>query len=123
MTFEIEDKAKGSRCSLVVPSMILWYDFQQKVAEILGIFPTKLQLQYRFSNENKSSLPFDLNCHTSFGSMCNKLRPFVVPPTLNNGKKSSHKMKVVTVALFNRNAEEEDHAVKKTSKVRARQFQ
>ena len=47
----------------------------------------------------------------------------MVLPTLNNGKKSTRKMKVVTVVLFNRNVEEDDCAVKKSSKVRAWQFQ
>ena len=109
MTFEVEDKAKGSWQEFVLPSSITWYDFQQKAAEALNIFPSKLQLQYRFSNKNKKSLPFDLNSHMSFGSMCNKLRPFVVPETLKNMKKSTRKMKLVTVTLFNRDAEGEDH--------------
>ena len=107
MTFVIEDRLKGSQQTLIVPSTILWFDFQQKIAEVLNVFPSKLQLQYRFSNENKSSLPFDLNSHVSFGLMCDKLRPLVVPPTLKNGKKSTCKMKLVTVKLFNKEAEGE----------------
>ena len=109
MTFEVEDKVKGSRQEFVLPSSITWYDFQQKAAKALNVFPSKLQLQYHFSNENKKLLPFDLNSHMSFGSMCNKLRPFVVPETLKNRKKSTCKMKLVMVMLFNRDAEGEDH--------------
>ena len=104
MTIEVEDKAKGSQSELVVSSTITRYDFQQKVTKRLSIFPLKLTLQYHFINENRSSLPFNLNSHISFESMCDKLRPFVVPPMLNNGKRPTHKMKLVTVQLFNRDA-------------------
>ena len=108
MTFEVEDKAKGSWQEFVLPSSITWYDFQQKAAEALNIFPSKLQLQYCFSNNNKKLLPFDLNSHMLFGSMCNKLRLFVVLEILKNGRKSTHKMKLVTVTLFNKDTEGED---------------
>ena len=117
MTFEIEDRAKNCRLELVVSSTILWYDFQQEVAKKLNIFLSKMELQYCFSNENRSSLPFDLNSHLSFASMCNKLRPFVVPPTLNNGKKSTHKMKLVTIILSVRDGELESQSGGKNSKV------
>ena len=89
-------------------------------AEVLNIFPSKLQLQYCFSNKNKTSLPFDLNSHMSFGSISHKVRPLVVPVTLKNGKKSTHNMKVVTIKLFNRDAEGEGHGSGvKNSKVSA----
>ena len=117
MTFKIEDRVKGSQQELVVPSMIVWYNFQQKVAEALNVFPSKLQFQYHFSNKNKTSLPFNLNSHTSFGSISHKLRPFVVPEMLKSGKKSTHKMKVVTVKLFGRDAEGGGHHSMKNSKV------
>ena len=121
MTIEVEDRVKGSQSELVMSSTITWYDFQQKVAKRLNIFLLKLTLQHRFSNENRSSLPFDLNSHISFGSMCNKLTPFVVSPTLNNGKRFTCKMKLVTVQLFNRDAvgETENHSDGKKSKVSA----
>ena len=87
---------------------------------MLNIYPSKLQLQYCFSNENKKSLPFDLNSHMSFRSMCNKLRPFIVQETLKNGKKSTHKMMLVMVLLFNRDTEGEDsHSGVKNSKASA----
>ena len=99
-------------------STITWYDFQQKVAEVLNVFPSKLQLQYHFSNKNKTSLPFDLISHMSFGSISHKLRLLVMPATLKNGKKSAHKMKVVMVKLFNRDTEGEGHGSSvKNSKV------
>ena len=107
MTFKIEDRLKGSQQALIVPSTILWFDFQQKITEVLNVFPSKLQLQYCFSNENISSLPFDLNSHVLFGLMCDKLRPLVVLPTVKNGKKSTCKMKLVMVKLFNKEAEGE----------------
>ena len=51
MAFEIEDRAKGCWLELIVLSTITWYDFQQEVAKKLDIFPSKLELQYRFSNK------------------------------------------------------------------------
>ena len=117
MTFEIEDRAKNRHLELIVSSTILWYDFQQEVAKKLNIFLLKMELQYHFSNKNRSSLPFDLNSHLSFASMRNKLRPFVVPPTLNNGKKSTRKMKLVTIILSVRDGELESQSGGKNSKV------
>ena len=118
MTFEIEDKAKGSQKELIVPSTIVWLDFKQQVAETLNVFPSNLQLQYRLSNTGNKSLPFDLNSHVTFGSMCNKLRPFVVPPTLKSGKKSTRPMKLVTIKLFNKDTGGEVvHSGGKNSKV------
>ena len=73
-----------------------------------------------FSNKNKKSFSFDLSLHTSFGSMCNKLKPFVVPESLKNGKKSICKVKLVMVTLFNGDTEGEDHCFSmKNSKVSA----
>ena len=37
MTFEVEDKVKGSQQEFILPSSITWYNFQQKVAEALNI--------------------------------------------------------------------------------------
>ena len=107
MKFKLEDRFKGIQSELTVSSMITWYDFQQKVTQKLNIFLSTLHLQYRFSNENKSSLPFDLNSHASFGSMHDKLEPLVVQPLLKNGKRSTCKMKIVTVKLFNKGVEGE----------------
>ena len=102
MKTEVEDRVKGIQLEVTMPSTITWYDFQQEVTKKLNIFPFKLQLQYHFSNENKLSLPFDLNSHALFRSMCDKLPPLVVPPLLKNGKISTHKIMMVTVKLFNK---------------------
>ena len=101
MTFKIEDKVMGSQKELIVSSTILWFNFQEQVAKTLNVHPSNLQLQYHLSNAASKSLPFDLNSHVMFGSMCTKLKPFVVPPTLKNGKKSTYAMKLITVKLFN----------------------
>ena len=44
MTFEVEDKDKGSWQEFILPSSITWYNFQQKATEVLNIFLSKLQL-------------------------------------------------------------------------------
>lgn len=102
MTFEINDKARGSRKNLTLPSSTSWDDLQDKVSQILNIHPGSLQLQYRFSNEKNNSLPFDLRSHVDYIEMRNQLRPFVVPKILSNGKLSKSVRKLVVVQLFNR---------------------
>ena len=37
MTFEVEDKVKGSQQEFILSSSITWYNFQQKAAEALNI--------------------------------------------------------------------------------------
>ena len=105
MTFEINDKAKGTRKNLILPSLSTWDDLQDKVSQVLNIHPGSLQLQYRFSNENKNSLPFDLCSLDDYVEMCNQLRPHIVPRILSNGKPSKSARKLVVVQLFNRGME------------------
>jgi hypothetical protein len=110
MTFEINDKARGARKNLPLPSSTSWADLQDKVAQVLNIHTGSLQLQYRFSNEKNNSLPFDLRSDKDFIDMRDLLRPFVMPRILANGKPSKSARKLVTVQLFNRG--EEDSGVK-----------
>ena len=118
MTFEIKDKANGSQRELIMPLTIIWLEFKQQVAEMLNIFPSNLQLQYCLSNAGNKSLPFHLNSHIMFRLMCNKLRLFIVPPTLKSRKKSTCPMKVVMIKLFNRDTGGEViHSSGKNSKV------
>jgi hypothetical protein len=41
-------------------STILWADLQEKLCEILNIYPASLYAQYRLSTDAKASLPFGL---------------------------------------------------------------
>lgn len=100
MTFEINDKARGARKKLTLPSSTSWDDLRDRVSHVLNIHPASLQLQYRFSNENKNSLPFDLCSYNDYIEMCDQLRPFVIPKILSNGKPSKSIRKLVVVQLF-----------------------
>jgi hypothetical protein len=86
MTFEINDVAKGIRKSLTMSSTTLWHDLHNKFAQTLNIFLGSLHLQYRFSNEQKASLPFDLDSNEAYKEMRNKLEPLIVPEILKSGK-------------------------------------
>lgn len=118
MTFEINDVAKGIRKNLTMSSMTLWDDLRNKVAQVLNIFPGSLRLQYRFSNEQKASLPFDLDSDEAYKEMRDKLEPLVVPEILKSGKRSTRKKKLVTVQLFDKNAEGDGGPGGKSTKVR-----
>ena len=105
MTFEINDQARGTRKNLTLPSLTSWDDLQDRVSQVLNIHPASLELQYRFSNENKNLLPFDLSSHDDYVEMCNQLCQLVVPRILKNGKPSKSARKLVVVQMFNRGME------------------
>lgn len=117
MTFEINDIAKGIRTNLTLPSTTLWYNARQQIAKALNMFPDSLHLQYRFSNEQKGSLPFNLDTVESYEEMREKLEPFVVPELTKQGK--PRKKKLVTVQIFDKNSEAEGGPGGKNAKVRA----
>ena len=116
MTFEINDKSRGARKNITLPSPTSWAALQDKVAEILNVHTGSLQLQYRFSNKKSNTLPFDLRSHVDYNEMRDQLRPHIVPRILANGKPSKSVRKLVTVQLFNRGidgvSESDEKAVK-----------
>lgn len=77
----------------------------EKLAELFNIYPSLLRAQYRFSSDPKSSLPLDLTTRQHYDTMIALLRPLIVPPRLQNGKRSNRKMKAVTVQVFNKDDE------------------
>ena len=105
MTFEINDKARGARKNITLPSSTSWAALQDRVAQILNIHQGSLQLQYRFSNDKSTLDPFDLRLDADYCGMRDILRPLVVPRILANGKPSKSVRKLVTVRLFNRDGE------------------
>ena len=105
MTFEINDKARGARKNITLPSYTSWADLKDQVAQVLNIHPGSLQLQYRFSNEKNNSLPFDLRSHNDYDEMHDQLGPLILPRILANGKPSKSIRKLVSVQLFNRGTE------------------
>jgi hypothetical protein len=118
MTFEINDIAKGIRTNLTLSSTTSWQDLRHKIAEVLNIFPDSLHLQYRFSNEQKGSLPFNLDSAESYKEMRDKLEPLVVPEILQSGQRSKRKRKLVTVQLFDKEAGADGGSGGKNAKVK-----
>ena len=105
MTFEINDKARGARKNITLPSYTSWDTLKDRVAQVLNLHPGSLRLQYRFSNEKSNLLPFDLVSLEDYQEMCDQLRPLVVPKILANGKPSKSARKLVTVQLFDKGTE------------------
>jgi len=102
VTMEVSNKQKGIRAIEIIPSTTSWFELEHKLAKILDIYPTSLHAQYRFSTDNKESLPLDLTSPQNLQIMMTLLRPLVVPPILSNGRRSTRKMKPVTVQVFNK---------------------
>ena len=105
MTFEINDKARGARKNITLPSYTSLDTLKDKVAQVLNLHPGSLQLQYRFSNEKSNVLPFDLVSIEDYHDMCDRLRCLVGPKILASGKPSKTPRKLVTVQLFNKSME------------------
>lgn len=102
MTFEINDKARGARKIITLPSFTAWDSLRDKVAQVLNNHPGSLRLQYRFSNEKGNALPFDLVSLNDYNEMRDQLKPFVVPKILASGKPSKSARKLVMVQLFDK---------------------
>ena len=105
MTFEINDKARGVRKNITMPSFTSWENLKDKVARVFNIHPGSLQLQYRFSNEKANTLPFDLVSLDDYNEMRSQLKPLVVPKILASGKYSKSARKLITVQLFDKGME------------------
>ena len=86
-------------------STVTWTLFIDKILAGLNVHPERassVQLEYRFSTDNKDSLPCDLTLDAHFKTMITLLRPLIVPPLTKSGKPSAKSMKAVAVQIFNR---------------------
>jgi hypothetical protein len=105
MTFEINDKARGARKNITLPSYTSLDTLKDKVAQIFNLHPGSLQLQYRFSNEKSNVLPFDLVSLEDYHDMCDQLKLLVGPKILANGKPSKTPRKKIMVQIFDKSME------------------
>jgi hypothetical protein len=105
MTFEINDKARGARKNVTLPSYTSWDSLKDKVAQVLNLHPGSLRLQYRFSNEKGNVLPFDLVSLEDYHDMCDQLKVLVGPKILASGKPSKTPRKLVMVQVFDKSME------------------
>ncbi|KAI9508611.1 hypothetical protein F5148DRAFT_1148903 [Russula earlei] len=119
-TVEVINIAKGNCTIEIIMSTIPWFTLQQKLAQHLNVYPSALHAQYRLSTDPKGSLPLDLTTLEHFDTMIALLQPLVVPPCLQNGKRSTRKMKEVKVVVTNRDDElpstDSRHQIKKSTK-------
>ena len=98
---EIANQRKGSRSIEMIQSDITWITLRECLARLLDIYPTSLQAQYRLSTQPKA-LPLDLQHENDLKMMLALVQPLIVPPLLANGRRSTRKMKPVTIQIFNR---------------------
>ena len=103
---EVYDTARGSRFALTLWSLDTWPAVMDKAAEKFHLYPTGLHLQYRFSNEKPTTLPFDLNSKQAFHDLWDKYKQLQILPSITkSGRKSTRK--TILVQLYNKNAEGE----------------
>jgi hypothetical protein len=101
----------------MILSTILWADLQEKLCEILNIYPASLHVQYWLSTDAKASLPFDLTSHQEFQQLIKMIQPLVVPLRLANRQRSKKQMKEVTVSVFQKGDSSDSQAGKSSAKV------
>ena|ERR1700722_2319514 len=90
ISIEVIDIQRGKRVQQKIFSMILWPMLQQKLSEILNIYPALLHAQYCLSTDAKGSLLFDLTSSQDLRQLVKMIQPLVVPPRLANGKRSKN---------------------------------
>jgi hypothetical protein len=110
-TMEINNRRKGTRTVEIISSMISWDAFEERMGEVLNMYPKSLRLQYRLSTDSPKCLPFDLTSQQQLNAMITHLRPLIVPPLLASGQRSTRKMKPISVQVFNKDDEPGDDKV------------
>jgi hypothetical protein len=112
---EITNMRMGIRKIEMFSSTISWDSLEERMGELLNIYLKNLRLQYRLSTDSSKSLPFDLASQQQLDALITLLRPLIIPPRLANGKKSTRKMKSVSVNIFNKDDEPGSHTDEKVS--------
>jgi hypothetical protein len=99
---EVNNRTTETRILGSIRSTAIWYDVKMKIAKDLNVFADTLHLQYRLSTDRADSLPCDLTSIVQFTDLVTRLRPLIVPPILANGRRSTRKLKPVTIQLFSK---------------------
>ena len=100
--------------------MSTWKELVDGAAEKFNVFPTLLQLQYIFSNERPTSLPFELNSEQAYQQLLAKYKHLIDPGLTSSGKPRKAKPKTIIIKLFNKNAESGEGGSKGKGKVRVK---
>ena len=83
---ECHDKANGSQYDLDLLSPTPWPEVLRWVAQKFNVYDQSLQLQYIFSNEKPTALPFELNLEQAYNNMCAKYKQLMDPGLTSSGK-------------------------------------
>ena len=98
--FDIE---RGTRFSLTLLSSDTWPAVVDKAAEKFLKHPSALHLQYRFSNEKRATLPFNLDSEQAFHNLQDKYEQLQILPSITVLKRKTMR-KMILVQLYNKNA-------------------
>ena len=98
--FDIE---RGTRFSLTLLSSDTWPAVVDKAAEKFLKHPSALYLQYRFSNEKRATLPFDLDSKQAFHDLQDKYEQLQILPSITASKRKTMR-KMILIQLYNKNA-------------------
>lgn len=71
-----------------------------KVAEKLNVHPLGLRLQYLFSNEKTTALPFELDSEQAYIDMQDKYRQLLASRFMKSGQLSKRNKTTIAVQLF-----------------------
>jgi len=98
---EIANERKGSCKIEPIQSNVSWVSLRERLAKLLDIYPSSLQVQYRLSTQPKAH-PYDLQHEQDLANMLRLIQPLIVPARLANGRRSTRKLKPLTVRVFNK---------------------
>ena len=98
---EIANGQKGSCKIEPIQSNVSWIILQERLAKLLDIYPSSLQVQYRLSTQPKGPL-YDLQHEKDLENMLTWIQPLIVPARLANGQCLTWKLKPLMVQIFNK---------------------
>jgi len=98
---QVANQCRGSQSIELIQSDVSWISLRELLARLLDIYPSSLQVQYRLSTQLKAP-PVDLQTENDLKMMVTLVEPLIVPPHLVNGRRSTQKMKPVTIHISNK---------------------
>jgi len=98
---EVANQCKGSQSIKMIQSDIPWTSLWEHLARLLDIYPSSLQAQYCLSTQLKA-FPLDLQTENDLKMMVILVQPLIVPPLLATGRRSTQKMKPITIHIFSK---------------------
>jgi hypothetical protein len=114
-------KSKQTRKTIPVSSTIEWVELQQKIASVLDVFPSNLQVQCVLPGDKSADPKFSLTSQEDLDDLHLELpvRPKIVPSRNANGKRWKRKHEEITISVTDKN---DDKASMNAGKVRRGSF-